>query len=92
MAGMPKVRHTLFFSATLSPAIEKLINDFLNNPVRISVKTRDTSKNIDQDVIHLRRGEEKIDVLHDLIESTRTYKSFDFRKDKTRSRESFPRY
>ncbi len=29
MSGMPKVRHTLFFSATLSPTIEKLIHDFL---------------------------------------------------------------
>lgn len=82
MAGMPKVRHTLFFSATLSPAIEKLINDFLNNPVRISVKTRDTSKNIDQDVIHLRRGEEKIDVLHDLLNQPGLTKVLIFGKTK----------
>lgn len=82
MAGMPKVRHTLFFSATLSPAIERLINDFLNNPVRISVKTRDTSKNIDQDVIHLRRGEEKIDVLHDLLNQPGLTKVLVFGKTK----------
>ena len=82
MAGMPKVRHTLFFSATLSPAIERLINDFLNNPVRISVKTRDTSKNIDQDVIHLRRGEEKIDVLNDLLNQPGLTKVLVFGKTK----------
>ena len=51
MAKMPQVRHTLFFSATLSKEIEQLIGEFLNNPVRVSVKTRDTSKNIDQDVV-----------------------------------------
>ncbi len=82
MAGMPKVRHTLFFSATLSPAIEKLINDFLNNPIRISVKTRDTSKNVSQDVVRLRRGEEKIDVLHDLLNAPDLTKVLIFGKTK----------
>lgn len=67
MAGMPKERHTLFFSATLSPEIERLIGDFLKEPVRISVKTRDTSKNVDQDVVRIERGANKLDVLHDLL-------------------------
>lgn len=67
MAKMPKERHTLFFSATLSRDIEKLIGDFLNNPVRVSVKTRDTSKNVDQDVVRVKRGDNKVDVLHDLL-------------------------
>lgn len=67
MDRMPKNRHTLFFSATLSPEIEKLIKDFLNNPVSISVKTGDTSKNVDQDVVKVNRGENKIDVLHSML-------------------------
>lgn len=67
MERMPKVRHTLFFSATLSPTIEKLIHEFLNNPVRISVKTRDTSKNIDQDIVRVERGADKLTLLHDLL-------------------------
>ena len=68
MAGMPKPRHTLFFSATLSPEIEKLIGEFLNNPVRISVKTRDTSKNVEQDIVRVARGLNKIDVLRELLQ------------------------
>lgn len=67
MAGMPKTRQTLFFSATLSSEIEKLIGEFLNKPVRISVKTRDTSKNVEQDVVRVPKGKDKIDVLHDLL-------------------------
>lgn len=66
MAKMPQVRHTLFFSATLSREIEQLIGEFLNNPVRVSVKTRDTSKNIDQDVVRT-GGKDKLDVLHDIL-------------------------
>ncbi|MES2470829.1 MAG: DEAD/DEAH box helicase [Patescibacteria group bacterium] len=67
MAGMPKDRHTLFFSATLSSDIEKLIGEFLKQPVRVSVKTRDTSKNIDQDIVRIERGSDKVDVLHKLL-------------------------
>ena len=67
MAGMPKPRHTLFFSATLSGEIEKLIGEFLHEPVRISVKTRDTSKNIEQDIVRVARGLNKFDVLGELL-------------------------
>jgi len=67
MGLMPKERQTLFFSATISSEIESLIKEFLREPVRISVKTGDTSKNVDQDVVRIQRGSNKIDVLHDLL-------------------------
>ncbi|OGG69302.1 hypothetical protein A3F27_01410 [Candidatus Kaiserbacteria bacterium RIFCSPHIGHO2_12_FULL_53_13] len=60
-------RHTLFFSATLSREIEKLIGDFLKDPVRISVKTRDTPQNVDQDIVRVSASQTKLDVLHDLL-------------------------
>ncbi|MSR71656.1 MAG: DEAD/DEAH box helicase [Candidatus Taylorbacteria bacterium] len=66
LALMPKTRHTLFFSATLSPEIAKLIKEFLKEPVTISVKTQDTSKNVDQDVIRV-QGKNKIDILSQLL-------------------------
>ena len=67
MAGMPTGRHTLFFSATISYDIEVFIKEFLREPVRISVKTRDTAKNVEQDIIRVRHGENKLDLLHDLL-------------------------
>ena len=67
MAKMSKDRHTLFFSATLSPDIERLIKDFLKDPVRISVKTGDTAKNVLQDVIKVGPGSNKIDHLDKLL-------------------------
>jgi ATP-dependent RNA helicase RhlE len=66
MSRMAKERHTLFFSATLSTEIEKLIHEFLRTPVRISVKTQDTAKNVHQDIIRI-SSKKKIDVLHDLL-------------------------
>ena len=66
MAGMPKERQTLFFSATLSRDIDNLIYEFLSQPVKISVKTRDTAKNVEQDVVRM-DGKDKLEVLHDLL-------------------------
>src|SRR3989344_4164024 len=66
MAGMPKERQTLFFSATLSRDIDNLIYEFLRQPIRISVKKGDTPKNVDQDVIRM-DGKDKLEVLHDLL-------------------------
>ncbi|HEY4512340.1 MAG TPA: DEAD/DEAH box helicase [Candidatus Paceibacterota bacterium] len=67
MGLMPKVRHTLFFSATMSHEIQSLIKDFLKEPVTISVKTGDTAKGVDQDIVRVGYGNEKIDILHDLL-------------------------
>jgi superfamily II DNA/RNA helicase len=82
MAGMPKDRQTLFFSATLSPEIERLIHEFLTTPVRISVKTQDTAKNVDQDVIRVTPGASKIDMLHDLLTKAEFSKVIIFGKTK----------
>ncbi|MCE9644088.1 DEAD/DEAH box helicase [Candidatus Parcubacteria bacterium] len=81
MEKMPKPRHTLFFSATLSREIEALIGAFLFEPVRISVKTRDTSKNIDQDIVRV-KGTEKMDVLHDLLSQEGFHKVLVFGRTK----------
>ena len=62
-------RHTLFFSATLGKDIERLIGDFLKSPVRISVKTRDTPKNIEQDIVRIPRGVDKLEVLAGLLKT-----------------------
>ena len=60
-------RHTLFFSATMGKDIEALIGDFLKDPIMISVKTRDTAANIDQDVVRLAPGKDKFDHLVELL-------------------------
>ncbi|MEK7531349.1 MAG: DEAD/DEAH box helicase [Patescibacteria group bacterium] len=67
LAQLPSPRHTLFFSATLSHEIEKLIGEFLHEPVRISVKTQEILSAIEQDVIRVPEGQDKINILHDLL-------------------------
>jgi len=66
MSGLPKVRHTLFFSATISREIDGMIGEFLRDHITISVKTRETAANVDQDIVKI-GGQEKINVLHDML-------------------------
>jgi superfamily II DNA/RNA helicase len=79
---MPASRQTLFFTATMSPEIERLINKFLREPVRLSVKTGDTVKSVDQDVVRVKPGAAKIDVLRDLLKQSEFSKVLVFGKTK----------
>lgn len=67
MTKMPTLRHTLFFSATLSADIQKLIHEFLRDPVSISVKTQETSSSVDQDIVRMAPGQDKLVALENLL-------------------------
>jgi superfamily II DNA/RNA helicase len=74
MDKMPKERHTLFFSATMSKEIERLIHEFLKEPVRISVKTGDTAKSVEQDVIYVKKENQKLKFLLNLLSNQNSTK------------------
>jgi superfamily II DNA/RNA helicase len=78
---MPKQRQTLFFSATLSSDIKNLIKEFLNNPISISVKTGDTARSVDQDVVYV-RNKPKFDLLHDMLSNNEFNKVIIFGRTK----------
>ncbi len=63
---LPSQRHSLFFSATLPKDLQHVMNSFLRNPITISVKTRQSSENVNQEVIKVGQ-QNKIDLLHDLL-------------------------
>lgn len=64
---LPKNRQSLFFSATISPKIQGVLQAFVNNPVTVSVKIQETSENVDQDVVKISNPSEKLEKLHDLL-------------------------
>ncbi|MFA6177682.1 MAG: DEAD/DEAH box helicase [Candidatus Paceibacterota bacterium] len=75
-------RQTLFFSATLSPEIKKLTEQYLKKPVFISVISGETAKNIDQDVIRVKTKEEKLEKLHEVLKKDGSDKVLIFREMK----------
>ncbi|MBI2798623.1 DEAD/DEAH box helicase [Candidatus Saccharibacteria bacterium] len=60
---LPKVRQSLCFSATITPTIERLIQNILNDPVTVSVRTTETSEHVEQDVIRAYSKDEKLKML-----------------------------
>jgi len=63
----PRDRQTLLFSATITPEISAIINNFSKDPVTVSVRTSETNEHIEQDVIEARDKAHKIELLTDLL-------------------------
>lgn len=74
---VPFTRQTLFFSATMPPEIERLTNQFLQNPVQVTVaKTSSTSETITQYCIASEAQDyEKRKVLRELIDNAEELKN-----------------
>ncbi len=68
LAGVPEERETLFFSATMSKDIEKLVNDFLRDHVTVSVKKKEVTNSIFQDVVRYHHHD-KFETLTKLFEN-----------------------
>lgn len=71
-------RQSFYFSATLNDKVKSIINNFSNNPTHISVKSGETSDNIEQNVVLFNSVQEKVDKLHDLLISDNTSKTIVF--------------
>ena len=60
-------RQTLFFSATITPTIQSLVNTFLNNPVEVSVRTSETAEHVEQDIVEARDKDHKLETLLQML-------------------------
>lgn len=64
---LPPKRQTLCFSATITPEIQKIVQEFMSHPVTVSVRRGETSDHIDQDVIEARDKTHKNELLEKLL-------------------------
>ena len=63
---LPQKRHSLFFSATLPKDMQNIMGSFLRNPISISVRTRQSAENVNQEAIRVGQ-KNKVELLHDLL-------------------------
>ena len=68
LSATPKERETLFFSATFDEKTKQLANDFLKDPVMVSVKKQDVTNSIAQDVV-MYEQHSKFNTLTTLLEN-----------------------
>ena len=67
-SAMRSRRQTILFSATEDPGQKKLINELLKDPVEIRVNWNNVSgDHIEQEAIHVKDGENKMDLLVSLL-------------------------
>ncbi len=64
---MHPIRQSLFFSATISGKVKEILQTFVKNPITVSVKKQETAENIEQEIVRLVPGQNKVDKLHDLL-------------------------
>jgi len=79
---LSKNRHSLFFSATIDGKVREILQNFVQNPITISVKTQDTAENVEQEVVNIVNKNKKIEVLHDLLIKTEYEKVLIFGRTK----------
>lgn len=66
---IPKMRQTMFFSATMPPEIQKLSSTMLTNPVHVSVNpVSSTAEKVTQSVMYVDAGHKK-DLLRHLLKN-----------------------
>ena len=56
-----------YFFATMNRKSEEIANTLLKRPVKIEVQKMEQGKNVDQDIIRLKNGENKFEVLCDYV-------------------------
>lgn len=66
LSDTPASRETLFFSATMTSQAKNLVDDFLRNPVTVSVKKQDVTDSIEQNVVAYQH-DDKFQTLTELL-------------------------
>jgi ATP-dependent RNA helicase RhlE len=82
IAELPSKRQTLFFSATMPPAVEKLASTLLTDPVKVEVAPQATpADRIKQVVMYVDKGDKKR-LLEDLLDRDEITKALIFTRTK----------
>lgn len=82
LSKVKKERQSLFFSATLDDKIAKLTLNYLTKPVTVEIASRPTSENVDQNVVFIERGDEKLEKLEAVLKQKECAKVLIFTRTK----------
>lgn len=66
-AELPRERQTLCFSATMTPAVKTIVEEFMHDPATISVVKGESNDHIEQNVIPARDKLHKVELLEELL-------------------------
>lgn len=78
LSNTKEQRQSFFFSATMEPKIQRLIDGFVHDPAIIVLKTGDTSDQVHQDIVRYESTQDRMAKLHDLLISQEVAKAIIF--------------
>lgn len=64
---LSRSRQTLCFSATMTNDVKTIVEEFMKDPITVSVVKNQTNDHIEQDVIHAHDRTQKIELIADLL-------------------------
>lgn len=67
LSNVSPERQSMFFSATIDPKIQVLINRFTSDPFTVSIKASSASESVHQNVVKYSGNTDKLEKLHDLL-------------------------
>lgn len=82
LSKIKKERQSLFFSATLDATIAKLTLNYLTKPVTVEISSRPTSENVNQNVVFIEQGDEKLEKLQVILKQKECSKVLIFTRTK----------
>ena len=82
LGHLPKIRHSLFFSATINPQVRSLMDGFMNDPVVVSVKKQETAANVEQNIVKVMPGQDKLVKLVEILNNKKLEKVLVFGRTK----------
>ncbi len=85
LESLPAPRHTMFFSATLPPAISALVRDMLRDPVRIEIGVKNAPVETLTQRLYAVPQEHKADLLLELLKDNNIYSAITFTRTKSRA-------
>lgn len=78
LSHVSDTRQSFYFSATLDARVRDIIETFSYEPVHISVKSSDSSANVNQDIVRFNDSSHKLEQLHNLLIDGSTAKAIVF--------------
>ncbi len=82
---LPKQRQTMFFSATLPPAISALVRDMLHDPARIEIGVKNAQVATLTQRLYAVAQEQKADLLLELLKDNNIFSAITFTRTKSRA-------
>lgn len=78
LSSLAPKRQSFFFSATMDVKVQKLIQTFSVDPITVTLKARETSENVAQDVVRYISPHDKMDKLQDILLDQKVAKAIVF--------------